>query len=124
MKNSLEGMDLNDLSSVPERKRSMPENPAEITGLKGKLSDDQHKVAVTVELSNGSTTPDIEIFLYDAKKHLLGHSTILENFGPRLAFTLHTRQESVLLPLKLVCSLNYLEGQVSSQKEITIEAIG
>lgn len=106
--------------SVPERQRSMPEEPAEITLLQGVLSDDQKKVAVTVELSNGMTHPDIELSLYDAEKKLLSHTTILENFGPRVMFTMHTRQQTCKFPLSVSCSLSYLNDQVFSEKSAVV----
>lgn len=106
--------------SVPERQRSMPEDPAQITLLQGVLSSDQKKVAVTVELSNGVTHPDIELSLYDVEKTLLSHTTILENFGPRIVFTMHTRQQTAKLPLSVNCSLSYLNDQIFCEKSITV----
>lgn len=105
---------------VPERKRTLPENPAEIKDLSGKLSEDQKKVTVTLELTNGSTHPDIELTLLDAEGKQLAHTTILENFGPRLGFTMHTRQDPVKTPLKLVGTVNYVDGQNFSEKSISI----
>jgi hypothetical protein len=106
---------------VPERKRSLPENPAVIKELTGKLSEDQKKVQVTLELSNGSTHPDIALTLFDAEGKQLAHTTILENFGPRLTFTMHTRQNPAKMPLRLVGEVNYLDGQIFSEKAITID---
>jgi hypothetical protein len=107
---------------IPERHRSMPENPAEISNLSGVLSEDQSRVVVTIELSNGSTHPDLDLTLFDADHSTLSHTTILENIGPRLVFTMHTRQTSVKFPLKVHCALTYLENQIFSEKEISIES--
>jgi len=105
---------------VPERKRTLPENPAEIKDLSGKLSEDRKRVLVTLELSNGSTHPDISLTLYDADGKQLAHTTILENFGPRLTFTMHTRRDPLMMPLKLVGEINYVDGQIFNQKGIII----
>lgn len=106
---------------IPERQRSLPENPAEITNLTGVLSQDQRRVQVTVVLSNGATHPDLELTLESATGQELSRTTILENFGPRLVFTMHIRQAQVQFPLRLNCKLSYLDDETYSAKEIQVE---
>jgi hypothetical protein len=106
---------------LPEpRKRVMPEHPANISKLQGELSPDKKRIRVTIELDREDTRPDLDLFLQDAKGIELCHSTIIENFGPRMNFTLHIRQENAIFPLRLVCQLSYLEDKVFSEKEITL----
>jgi hypothetical protein len=107
--------------TIPERKRVLPDFPAEISQLGGVLSEDAHRVKVNVELSNGKTHPDLGLTLQDAAGKELSRTTILENFGPLLAFTLHIRQEEVHFPLSLTCQLSYVDDQIHCEKTIAIE---
>jgi hypothetical protein len=107
--------------TVPDRQRSLPENPAEISMLSGILSENQNRVAVMVELTNGVTHPDLELALYDADHSSLSKSLILENIGPQLAFTMHIRQKTVKFPLTIHCALSYVDDQISSEKEVVVE---
>jgi hypothetical protein len=107
--------------SIPERVRTLPDEPAVIERLLGVLSEDQRKVKVTVELSNGQTHPDLELVLQSADGKEISRTTILENFGPRLSFTMHIRQADVKFPISLSCQLSYLDGQVYSEKTLTLE---
>ena len=107
--------------SVPDRQRSLPENPAEISTLSGILSENQNRVAVMVELTNGLTHPDLELTLYDADHASLSKSLILENIGPQLVFTMHIRQKTVKFPLTIHCALSYVDDQIFSEKEAAVE---
>ncbi len=107
--------------TIPERKRVLPDSPAEILQLDGQLSEDSRRVKVNVELSNGKTHPDLELILQDATGKELARTTILENFGPTLTFTMHIRLAEVGFPLSLTCRLSYLDDQVHSEKKITIK---
>jgi len=107
-------------AQLPERKRTLPDEPASISQLNGILSEDCHKVKVTVELTNGATHPDLELTLTDADNVELSRTTILENFGPRMVFTMHIRQSQVKFPLKLWCELSYLDESAFSQAETLI----
>jgi hypothetical protein len=106
---------------LPVRKRVTPENPAEITSLSGVLSPDQGKVRVTVELSLDSTRPDIELILKDAKGEEICRSTIIENFGAKVEFTMHIRQPQIELPLTLTCGLSYEDDQLHEEKDILVQ---
>ena len=106
---------------IPERQRSLPENPAVISHLAGVLSDDKRTVRVNIELSNGLTQPDLELILKSAEQLELSRTTIIENIGPRLSFTMHIRQQQVKFPLILACQLSYLTDSIYSEKEITVE---
>jgi hypothetical protein len=108
-------------AELPERIRTMPDEPASISQLNGVLSEDGNKVKVTIELTNGSTHPDLELTLKSAENEELSHTTILENFGPRMVFSMHIRQARVKYPLKLTCKLSYLDDSVFSQAETLIE---
>lgn len=105
----------------PTRIRFTPENPAEITYLSGVLSSDQRKVRVSIELSLDSTRPDIELALNDSKGEEICRSTIIENFGAKVDFTMHIRQTQVNLPLKLICSLSYEDDKLQTEKDVLVE---
>ena len=106
---------------IPPRQRAMPENPAEISSISGVLSEDQKKVHVRVELTNGTTRPDLDLFLTDAEGIEICRSTIIENFGPRLDFTMHIRQAVVKNPLHLKCEMSYLDEMVHSMMETVVK---
>ena len=108
-------------NQIPERKRTMPDEPASISHLSGTLSEDQKKVKITVELSNGSTHPDLELTLMSADGKELGRTIILENFGSQLLFTMHIRQTQVKFPITLGCKLSYIDENTFSQAETTLE---
>lgn len=108
---------------LPVRKRELPETPAKITSLIGVLSPDQKRVKVSVELDNESTRPDLEMILLDANKDEVSRSTIIENFGNRIDFTLHIRHLDVPLPLTLTCKLSYQEDKVESEKSVFVEQL-
>ena len=108
-------------NQTPERKRIMPDTPASIFHLNGILSEDQRKVKVMVELSNGSTHPDLELTLVSADGKELSHTTILENFGAQLHFTMHIRQTQVKFPITLGCKLSYTDENTFSQAETTLK---
>ena len=90
-------------SPLPTRKRAAPETPAEITALSGVLSPDQRKVRVTVELDINTTRPDLELVLKDSKGEEVCRSTIIENFGAKIDFTLHIRQPQIDLLRRDLC---------------------
>jgi hypothetical protein len=112
---------MNDETPIPERKRSKPETPAEISELNGTLSEDARRVKVRAKLSNGMTQPDLELILLDETGREIARTTILENFGQLLTFTMHIRQSDVKFPLSLTCQLSYLDNQIHSEKMIRIE---
>lgn len=108
---------------LPVRKRELPETPAQITKLVGVLSPDQKRVKVTVELDIDSTRPDLDMTLLDANKGEVSRSTIIENFGSRIDFTLHIRHAEVPLPLTLTCKLSYEEDKFVSEKSVFVEQL-
>lgn len=108
---------------LPVRKRELPENPAEISELLGQLSIDQKKVKISVELSNDTTRPDLDLVLQDANGEEVGHSTIIENFGSHFEFTMHVRHSGVPMPLRLTCKLSYEEEKVQSEKTVFVEQL-
>jgi len=103
------------------RKRTTPENPAEIASLSGVLSIDKRKIRVSIQLSNEATRPDLELVITDQKKHEICRSTIIENFGDRIDFTMHNRHPQIEFPLTLTCSLSYEEEIVFSEKTVFVE---
>jgi len=111
-----------DESLIPERHRSLPVDPAVVSQLTGALSQDHHKIQVTIELSNGFTRPDLELILFAASHQKIARTTVIENLGPRMVFTMHIRQPEGSFPLTLRCQLSYLDDQVFSEKEISIES--
>lgn len=112
---------MSDETAVPERKRSLPETPAEIAELSAALSEDARRVKVTAKLTNGATQPDLELILEDGAGKELSRTTILENFGLALNFTMHIRQVEAKFPLSLTCQLSYLDNQIYSERTIQIE---
>lgn len=108
---------------LPVRKRELPETPAQITTLVGVLSPDQKRVKVSVELDIDSTRPDLEMILLDANKDEISRSTIIENFGSRIDFTLHIRHADVPLPLTLTCKVSYEDDKVVSEKTVFVEQL-
>lgn len=111
---------MNDLPLEP-RKRTMPEHPAVIHNLIGELSEDRRKVRASIELDRDDTRPDLEFSLVDAYSAEISRATIIEVFGTSMSFTLHIRKENVRFPIRLICKLSYLDDQVDSEKEVTIE---
>jgi hypothetical protein len=110
---------MNDLPLEP-RKRSMPEHCASIKTLTGELSEDNRKARATVELDREDTHPDLEFILVDTDGAEISRATIIEVLGPSMTFTLHMRKENVRFPIRLICKLSYLDDQVDSEKEVTI----
>ena len=105
---------------LPTRQRVTPEIPARIVQLTGTLSGDQQKVNVTVKLDLDSTHPDLELILSDAKGMELCRSTIIENIGAQISFTLHIRRAEVDQPLTLKCTVSYEEDQISSEEQTKV----
>jgi len=105
---------------IEPRKRLIPEQPAIIKSLGGELCEDSRRVRVSVELSRDDTRPDVELRLIDANGNVLSHSTIIENIGAILNFTLHIRKETIAFPLTLNCQLNYVDEEIQSDKEVVI----
>lgn len=105
---------------IEPRKRVLPEFPASISSLSGELSQDKRKVRVSVELSREDTRPDLDLSLSDSTKTEICHSTIIENFGARMDFTLHIREEGIQFPMVLKCQLSYLDDEIFSEKECFI----
>lgn len=108
---------------LPVRKRELPTTPAEISALAGVLSPDQKKVKVSLELSSDTTRPDLELILTDKDRNEVSRSTIIENFGSHIDFTLHIRHSGVPLPLHLTCQLSYLEDVVQCEKTVFVEQL-
>jgi hypothetical protein len=106
---------------IPTRKRVTPENPAEIITLSGVLSADQRRVRVSVQLSSETTRPDLELVIADAKGEEVCRSTIIENFGDRITFTMHIRSSQTEFPLTLACSLSYEEDIYLAEKKVFVE---
>lgn len=105
---------------IEPRKRTMPEHPAKIATLAGEYCEDAQRVRVSLELSRDDTRPDLDLRLIDANGLELCHSTIIENFGATLNFTLHTRKEIIAFPLTLNCQISYVDDEIQSTKEVTI----
>ncbi len=108
---------------LPQRKREIPEKPAEITSITGSLSSDQKRVKVSIQLSDDSTRPDLELILEDMNKEEICRSTIIENFGDQINFTLHIRKSGFTQPYKLICKLSYDEDKVQSEKTVIVEQL-
>ncbi|MHC1740854.1 MAG: hypothetical protein AB9897_07065 [Anaerolineaceae bacterium] len=108
-------------SPIPERQRKLPDHPAVISQLDAVFSEDQRKVKVSVQLSSGDTHPDLELILKSADGLEICRTTIIENFGPSIAFTMHIRPAKVIPPLSVTCLLIYLDDQVYSEKETVVQ---
>jgi hypothetical protein len=106
--------------TVEPRKRFLPENPADISSLSAELSDDRRKVRVKVVLNRDDTRPDLDLKLIDAEDIELFHSTIIENIGAKVDFTLHIRKETITFPLLLICRISYVDEEIKSEKEVPI----
>jgi len=105
---------------VEPRKRSMPEQPANIAALSAELSGDRRKVRVLVELDRDDTRPDLDLQITDAAGNELSHSTIIELISGTINFTLHIRDISYSNPMILTCRLYYIDDKCQSEKAITI----
>ena len=105
---------------IEPRKRTMPEQPAKIKSLGGEFFEDSRRVRASLELSRDDTRPDLDLRLIDAEGIELCHATIIENIGATLIFTLHIRQESIIFPLTLNGRLSYMDGEIQSEKEVSI----
>lgn len=105
---------------IEPRKRSIPENPAHITGLSAELSEDLSKVKVMVKLDRGDTKPDLNLRLLDKKDREICRVDIVEIFGESMTFTMHIRQTDPLFPLTLVCRMSYIDDAVQEEKQTEI----
>lgn len=90
-----------------------------LTLLTGVLKEDSKRVRVTVELSDASSHPDIELALLDEARNEITRSVILGVLASHLEFTLHLRS-AVSSALFVSAVLKGVDGQVIDQKLVPV----